>query len=331
MITFSCPHCASSFAVKDEFAGRKTKCPKCDTRLIVPPRSAGFPTHTQSRPDDDPQDIPTVLPVEDAPPKQRPTTRPPPSDQPARTAAEDLPEVLPVDGGPKKPEGFFGRLLKTKKCEHCSVTLTTMEIAAKLPRCANCTLRESGVLKDPREEIIFSQGASYCDGLPDRTEPAKKPGFIYVAADHIYYRDASMFWSIEWERVRSLDLQNFRIDATRGLLAAFGGGATGVMLQNVKNTLKVTYLDPQDIEWSVAFRIHGALTVPGEQQTAMEVLAHTNRFKPRFAKSPRAEGNSDSGSDTNAAKLNQLAQLKDRGIITIEEFEAKKKEILARM
>ncbi len=203
---------------------------------------------------------------------------------PASEVADEISTAQPADAEAsesKQSEGFFGWLLKTRKCEHCDTKLTT--------------------------------------------------GFIYVAADHLYYRDAPTFWSVEWERVRSLDLQNFRMSGTRGFLAAFGGGATGVMLQNVKNTLKVTYLDSQDMEWSVTFRIHGALTVPGEQQTAMEVLGQTNRFKSRFAKPPGSKDNSASGPETVVVKLGQLTELKERGIISAEEFEAKKKEILARM
>lgn len=42
MITFSCPGCGKSLSVKDEFAGRRTKCPKCSNPLDVPssPRAA---------------------------------------------------------------------------------------------------------------------------------------------------------------------------------------------------------------------------------------------------------------------------------------------------
>lgn len=36
MIAFTCPGCAKPFSVKDDFAGRKTKCPKCGQPLIVP-------------------------------------------------------------------------------------------------------------------------------------------------------------------------------------------------------------------------------------------------------------------------------------------------------
>jgi serine/threonine protein kinase len=37
MIAFSCPQCGMKFQVKDEFAGRTTRCPTCKNALVVPP------------------------------------------------------------------------------------------------------------------------------------------------------------------------------------------------------------------------------------------------------------------------------------------------------
>src|ERR1700722_6760511 len=43
MIAFSCTGCATSFSVKDELAGKKTKCPKCGVSLLVPVASGAGP------------------------------------------------------------------------------------------------------------------------------------------------------------------------------------------------------------------------------------------------------------------------------------------------
>lgn len=48
MITFNCPGCAKSFQVKDEFSGRKTKCPQCGAPLLVP--ALTDPVAAQPRP-----------------------------------------------------------------------------------------------------------------------------------------------------------------------------------------------------------------------------------------------------------------------------------------
>jgi len=36
MICFACPSCVKNFKVKDEFAGRQTKCPACGQPILVP-------------------------------------------------------------------------------------------------------------------------------------------------------------------------------------------------------------------------------------------------------------------------------------------------------
>jgi DNA-directed RNA polymerase subunit RPC12/RpoP len=40
MIAFDCPGCGKRFQVKEEFGGRKSKCPTCGTRLLVPDAAA---------------------------------------------------------------------------------------------------------------------------------------------------------------------------------------------------------------------------------------------------------------------------------------------------
>src|SRR5205823_5618033 len=39
-ITFACPGCTTTFQVKNEFAGRKTTCPKCGTVFYIPSTTA---------------------------------------------------------------------------------------------------------------------------------------------------------------------------------------------------------------------------------------------------------------------------------------------------
>jgi hypothetical protein len=40
MIHFGCPSCAKQYRVKDEFGGRQTTCPRCKTKMTVPPPAA---------------------------------------------------------------------------------------------------------------------------------------------------------------------------------------------------------------------------------------------------------------------------------------------------
>lgn len=98
MIGFACPGCRKTFEVNDEFAGRKTKCPKCGTFLRVP--GPGGTTST---------------PV------------PPPAVDSA-VLAVDILEVLPSPSTDDyKDCPFCGErvLAKARKCKHCGEMLDT--------------------------------------------------------------------------------------------------------------------------------------------------------------------------------------------------------------
>jgi hypothetical protein len=66
MIRFACQSCGSRFQVENKAAGKKTKCPKCGTAIVVP--AAGAP-----QPSPSPQSVPTVSPP---PPLARPAAPP---------------------------------------------------------------------------------------------------------------------------------------------------------------------------------------------------------------------------------------------------------------
>lgn len=64
-IPVTCPSCAVTFKAKDEFAGKKAKCPKCGGRIVVPSPFHGGDT------------------VRMPPPLKRPPDKPKPADDEA--------------------------------------------------------------------------------------------------------------------------------------------------------------------------------------------------------------------------------------------------------
>lgn len=54
LITFDCPGCGKTHSVKDDFGGKKAKCPKCGALLLVPtpPLVANEPDYVPYVPDD---------------------------------------------------------------------------------------------------------------------------------------------------------------------------------------------------------------------------------------------------------------------------------------
>src|SRR5689334_15156561 len=49
MISFSCP-CGKGYTVKDELAGKRTKCPACGSALVVPDAPIAFQESTPNGP-----------------------------------------------------------------------------------------------------------------------------------------------------------------------------------------------------------------------------------------------------------------------------------------
>lgn len=82
------------------------------------------------------------------------------------------------------------------------------------------------------------------------------------------------------------------------------------------------YLDIEGIERNARFHIHGASTIPGEAVKAREFLNHILEFKGKFlCQLPKSNG------DT-FFKLEKLKEIKDKGLITESEFQAKKRDLL---
>lgn len=120
MIHFACPSCGKDFQVKDEFAGRRTKCPKCGQAIEVPATK-------------------TVAIKQPGPPAVDPPPRPV---GPSAPRAVVIPEVLqrrPMDEYQECP--FCGELVlaKAKKCKHCGETLDVV-LRSGEPRAAGASV-----------------------------------------------------------------------------------------------------------------------------------------------------------------------------------------------
>jgi hypothetical protein len=86
--------------------------------------------------------------------------------------------------------------------------------------------------------------------------------------------------------------------------------------------LELSYLDDENTERSAKFQINGAFTIPGEVEKAVEFLNHLLEFKGKF------EGKSTGSVGDPLSRLEKLKKLKDQGVITEAEFEAKKRGLL---
>jgi hypothetical protein len=187
-----------------------------------------------------------------------------------------------------------------------------------------CALQNTGLLAE-NEKPTFIQSASYQEGLPDHPQESDNPGRVYITDHNIYFVDSKIIWKCEWTSVLDVGLDNFRPSGFRAVMA---GGANARMLQQVKNNIAITFVDEHGTQWTSKFQVHGALSIPGEERKATELLGHIIRFKPLFRKRldsirPVIEAPH--------SKLEALFALKEKGVISEEDFEAKKAELLSKI
>jgi hypothetical protein len=81
-IRVTCPACSATLSIRDEYAGRAVKCPKCAG--LIPPQPAAPPTVSEAEP------VATLPPP------------PPPAPEPAPTSAPDVSAKAETDAPPKE-------------------------------------------------------------------------------------------------------------------------------------------------------------------------------------------------------------------------------------
>jgi len=102
-IVCQCPSCAARFKVDAAYEGRKIKCPKCSTPVLVAPGAAG-PPPVAAAPTAAPGVVPPVAkPPQARPPLPRPAAAPPLARPAVAVAAPVLPPAAPPMAQPVAP------------------------------------------------------------------------------------------------------------------------------------------------------------------------------------------------------------------------------------
>jgi hypothetical protein len=213
---------------------------------------------------------------------------------------------------------FFDKLKSAGKCSNCRERLSIKDIS--IGTCEKCLLQKVGI---PQESMVFSQMASYRGGHPKCASETKQQGKIFITNEMIVYTDKEKSFILPYGNIKDSSLTEFVMSGWRGVL---GAGAVGMQMQKVKNTLLIKYTEG-GVDYDIRFQIHGAASIPGEGIKAQEVINHISAFKSKFKK---ASEHSVSDDDL-MAKLEKLAALKQKGIISEKEFEKKKAELLSQL
>ncbi|MEG4318861.1 MULTISPECIES: SHOCT domain-containing protein [unclassified Microcoleus] len=169
------------------------------------------------------------------------------------------------------------------------------------------------------EQVVFYQTATYKGGVRGYPNASQNPGFAFVLDYSFAFYDNQVLCKLAYERIIEAKLDFFQMGGVRGFLAS---GDVGRQLQQTKNTLELCYLDDENTERSARFQIHGAMTIAGEAEKAMEFLNYLLEFKGEFT-SKSANDQSDP-----ISKLEKLKNLRAQGLITESEFDDKKRKLL---
>ena len=169
------------------------------------------------------------------------------------------------------------------------------------------------------EEVVFNQWATYRGGVAGYPSAASSYGMAVVLSKSFAFYDNQVTVKIPYANVLEIKLDNFQVGAVRGVLAS---GAVALQLQQTQNILCIRYKDEKGVEREARFQVNGSATIPGEAERARELLNYLLEFKGNFA--------SNAASDP-IARLEKLKALKDQGVISEAEFQAKKSKLLAQM
>lgn len=178
-------------------------------------------------------------------------------------------------------------------------------------------------LANENEQVVHYQAASYRGGIKGYPNQGKISGYAFVLDDYFIFYDNIITWKIPYKKLIEAKLDNFQMEEERALRALYADA--GRQLQETKNTLELIYLDAEGIERNARFQIHGASTIPGEEIKAREFLNYILEFKNKFFHKAHSNGTDIS------LKLEKLMELKDKGLISESEFQAKKGKLLEQL
>lgn len=174
-------------------------------------------------------------------------------------------------------------------------------------------------------DINFNQFATYQGGIKGFPDLSEDQGVIYLLDDTFAYFDSKIKFMLQYKQIIDVSLGSFQMEALRSMLTL---GDVGRQLQETKNTLVLNYVDGHNIERQAKFRVNGALTIPGESEKAHELMRHLLEYKIQFK---RQSKNSELQEFDPVSSLENLHEMKKRGLINDIEFESKKSDILSRI
>lgn len=200
----------------------------------------------------------------------------------------------------------------------------------------NEKVEQSKQNKLPQEGGLFRYEVMYKGGHPDFQLEKKKSPYILldVMPDRFSFlaKTQSEDWftgfEIPYNKVISLDIVERVISNAEMLLSSSSNNSD----LRQKNVIEIKYLDENNEEYVVRNEMITGFSVMGQAKVCQEMLdlLRTKGIMKQFHDTENSNGKSSDKGDI-LSQIEKLAKLKDQGILTEEEFTAKKTVLLAKL
>jgi len=184
-------------------------------------------------------------------------------------------------------------------------------------------------LKLLEKEAICSYSVLYLRGLDEHLKHLLNIKML-VFDERLIFKDAlgkqRLDLTIPYINVFDIWSEKRKVGSIAGLISLGAGG--GRRDFETENNFIIHYKDSQNQEKKIRFEMVTGITIFGQAQKVDEFFSEIESFRSKFASFTETAKTDETDI---ASQIEKLASLNKKGIITKEEFEQKKKELLARM
>lgn len=188
--------------------------------------------------------------------------------------------------------------------------------------------------KEELEDLIKTYDVIYLGGLPDlpKAKAAKIVFNLFKSNFELLPTFASKTWftgfSIPYNKVVDFKIVQRQIGTMEGLL----GGLNSSQL-NQLNNIHIRYEDESGNEILLRLEMLSGITVMGQAKRCLELedIIQINHIRKQFKIANNQSITQSQVTNDILSQIEKLAELKGKGILTDEEFEKKKTELLSRL
>lgn len=223
--------------------------------------------------------------------------------------------------------GFMDKLKETASAASESVKKGFSDASAQI----KADNEEAKELKKPLEGAIERYEFTYIGGLPDIPKAKSGAWGMNIMPDKFSFRvtRTTKDWLYDLDIPYS-DISDIRIEKRTISNAEMFLGAGNDANQQQENVIVLEYTDKEGKKATLRVEMLTGVTIFNQAAKCKELMDLLRR-NDILDKIKKSEGGAQPVADDIPAQLEKLAKLKEAGILTEDEFNAKKAELLAKM